>query len=82
MSRICPICNGFESIHISCKRCGSNVFDAGRYMDYFDNYSAYLDIDDTKMANGIENDFADSKCPHLLYCPHCSEQSIMLITEI
>lgn len=82
MSTICPICNGLESVYIVCKRCGHHVEDAGRYMDYFDNYSAYLEIDDKKKTDGIANDYVQAQCPHLLFCPHCHEQSIMLINEI
>lgn len=82
LAKICPLCNGLESIHVSCKRCGSLVKDGGRYMDFFDDYSAYLDIDELKKTDGIENDYAEQKCPHLLFCYNCNKHFIFLISEV
>lgn len=82
MGGICPVCNGMENIYVSCKRCGYPLVDLGRYMDYFDQYSAYVEIDDKKKTDGIVNDYKMWKCPHLLYCPHCFAQNIMLINEL
>ena len=82
MSYICPVCNGLESVHIGCKNCGHALEDHGRYQDFFDDYSAYMEVDEMKKCNGIKDDFKTHKCPHLLFCTNCNEQSIILLREI
>lgn len=82
MSHMCPVCNGLESIHIGCKNCGYPLDNNGRYQDFFDDYSAYMEVDEMKKINGIPNDYQENKCPHLLFCPHCFDQSVILIQEM
>lgn len=78
---LCPLCNGFESVHVHCEHCGTNLEDKGRLIDYFDDYSAYLEIEDMKKIDGINNDYQRKKCPHLLMCSNCHEQSVFLVSE-
>lgn len=78
---ICPICNGFKDIKITCSLCGNELNDTGRIMDYYDDYSAYMPIDQLKMEDGYLSDFANSECPHLLKCPVCGHDEVKLIKE-
>ncbi|WP_374723686.1 hypothetical protein [Calidifontibacillus erzurumensis] len=51
-------------------------------MDYFDNYSPYLEIDGTKLVDGYPNDQKNHQCPHVFYCPNCLTEQVYLIDEI
>jgi hypothetical protein len=77
---ICPLCNGFYEIHPPCQ-CGSEMKDSGKEMDYYDDYSAYMEIDDLKLENGYLDDHKAHKCPHLFTCPQCSRDRIIFIDE-
>jgi transcription elongation factor Elf1 len=78
---ICPLCNQLESANYSCKKCSSFLLDGGRLMDYFDDYSAYLDIDGMKQFDGINNDGQKNLCPHMFYCSMCGSDEVKLISE-
>jgi DNA-directed RNA polymerase subunit M/transcription elongation factor TFIIS len=78
---ICPVCNGFENIEASCSSCGSRLEDSGRVMDFYDDYSAYMPIDQMKMEDGYPRDYQQEECPHLLKCPACGHDSVMFIKE-
>ncbi len=81
-TNICPLCNSFESAEVKCATCDELLEDKGRYIDYFDDYSAYLEIDDMKMVDGINNDRLNHQCPHVLYCVKCNQETVVLINEI
>ena len=34
MMGICPICNGFEALELKCPKCGAQINDTGRIMDF------------------------------------------------
>ncbi|WP_408607266.1 hypothetical protein [Cytobacillus praedii] len=78
---ICPICNGFEELKANCSSCGNELIDSGRIMDYYDDYSAYMPIDQMKMEDGYPNDYKLKKCPHLLKCSVCGNEVVSLIKE-
>ncbi len=78
---ICPICNGFEKIKEKCSSCGKNVEDMGRVMDFYDDYSAYMPIDQMKMEDGYPTDFTKQKCPHILKCTACGQTVVRFIQE-
>lgn len=77
---ICPICNGMESLEKPCTNCGYHVEDRGRVMDYYDDYSAYMPIDQMKLEDGYQ-DLSAHLCPHFIQCPHCGQEEILLIKE-
>ena len=79
---MCPLCNGLNTVSITCDTCKNNLDDQGRLMDYFDDYSAYLEIDGMKLFDGIENDAKNNQCPHVFYCPQCHYEKTVLINEI
>lgn len=79
---VCPLCNQFEQRDYECPDCHFLMEDRGRVMDYFDDYSAYLDIEGMKLFDGIPDDQQNHECPHLFFCPRCMKQSIYLIHEV
>lgn len=78
---VCPVCNGFQSINVECPSCGESTSDQGRVMDYYDDYSAYMPIDQMKLINGFQHDFELKQCPHLIECSNCSYQTVYMIQE-
>ncbi|NEY70821.1 hypothetical protein [Bacillus mesophilus] len=78
---ICPICNGFESSETTCKQCQSVMEDKGRVIDYFDDYSPYMEIDGMKKIDGYEQTLQQHQCAHLLYCNHCQTEQVIFIQE-
>ncbi len=79
---MCPLCNGMSSIESQCSSCQGQMVDQGRLLDYFDDYSAYLDIEGMKLFDGIENDQRDHQCPHVFYCSNCQKEDTVLIQEV
>ncbi|MBU8905422.1 hypothetical protein [Desertibacillus haloalkaliphilus] len=79
--KICPLCNNLGTVEMSCTKCHHPLEDKGRLIDYFDDYSAYLEIDDMKKIDGIQNDLKNHECPHLLYCPNCQSDKVFRVTE-
>ncbi|MFD1739086.1 hypothetical protein ACFSCX_21485 [Bacillus salitolerans] len=78
---ICPLCNGFEAVASTCPICNQVMEDKGRIIDYFDDYSAYMEIDDMKKIDGYENSLSQHECAHLLYCENCSIDQVVFIKE-
>ncbi len=78
---MCPICNGFEQVTVTCPSCGQVMEDSGRIMDFYDDYSAYMEIDELKLEDGFANTFSRSQCPHLMSCLHCGRNEIQFIQE-
>lgn len=68
MEKICPLCNGLQTIHDACPFCGHALADGGSLQDFYGPYSPYIG----QNAYGYLA-FADErgKCTHLLYCPAC-----------
>jgi recombinational DNA repair protein RecR len=78
---ICPLCNGFETIKKSCSVCSNMLEDKGRIIDFFDDYSAYMEIDDMKKIDGYEHTLSNHECGHVLYCQNCNREQITFIKE-
>lgn len=78
---ICPICNGLESFNKVCSNCGETFEDHGRIMDYYDDYSAYMPIDQMKLEDGYSEDYRKHLCPHYIYCPGCGKEEVLFINE-
>ncbi|MDQ7860126.1 hypothetical protein RCO48_00950 [Peribacillus frigoritolerans] len=78
---ICPLCNGLRKIHVDCPECGSELEDKGKFMDYADDYSAYMDIDILKENDGYPQSLQKGQCPHLTKCPECGHDEVVLVPE-
>ena len=78
---VCPVCNGFQQINEKCPACQKKIEDQGRMMDFFDEYSPYMSIDQMKLEDGLPNDGKKGQCPHLLKCSQCGHEMTYLIKE-
>ncbi|MFE8700183.1 hypothetical protein ACFYKX_06150 [Cytobacillus sp. FJAT-54145] len=78
---ICPVCNGFEVVQTNCPSCGSELEESGRIMDYYDDYSPYMPIDQMKLEDGYPSDYEDGQCPHLYKCSKCGYDEVKFIQE-
>ncbi|WP_226670100.1 hypothetical protein [Metabacillus litoralis] len=78
---LCPLCNGFEMKSIQCPNCQSLMEDRGKVTDYFDDYSAYMDIDIMKLFDGYANSLENHECIHYFYCPVCQHQESNSVSE-
>jgi hypothetical protein len=77
---ICPLCNGLGESDVTC-RCGTKMVDSGKEMDYYDDYSAYMPIDQLKLEDGYPDSLSGGKCPHLFTCPNCLNDKVVFIEE-
>ncbi|TYR79025.1 hypothetical protein FZC66_16980 [Priestia megaterium] len=78
---ICALCNGFSQLKPTCRVCGHELEDMGKVSDYFDDYSAYMEIDQLKLENGLAHDFQQHQCTHLFYCVICHYEGLKSIQE-
>jgi len=78
---ICPICNGLEERSLKCSECGGALTENGRIMDFYDDYSPYMPIDQMKLEDGFKDDFKKETCPHLYKCMDCGHEEIQFIQE-
>lgn len=78
---ICPICNGFQSLVLSCQKCSFQLVDEGKMSDFYDDYSPYMEIDLMKLEDGYPENFATEKCVHLLRCSSCGEEQVYFVQE-
>ncbi|WP_255298455.1 hypothetical protein [Brevibacillus dissolubilis] len=80
MNFMCPICNGFTELQVTCESCGSKLDDQGRLLDYFGDYSPYRPFDDLKRTDGYP-DVSSHLCPHVATCPACRLEQVIMIQE-
>ncbi|OIK06066.1 hypothetical protein BIV59_21610 [Bacillus sp. MUM 13] len=78
---VCPFCNGLRSFSASCPSCTAKMEDKGKVMDYYDEYSAYMDTDTLKQNDGFPRSLQQGECPHLINCPTCGHDEIILVQE-
>jgi hypothetical protein len=78
---ICPLCNQLSSITISCPTCHEGMDDQGRVMDYYDDYSAYSEIEDMKLEDGYADNNKRHQCVHYFYCSKCEKEQVEFIKE-
>lgn len=57
------------------------MLESGRIMDFYDNYSPYMEIDIMKMEDNYPDTKSGDKCPHLYSCPNCHQDEVILIKE-
>lgn len=78
MDLICPLCNGLEEYSFKCEQCNGIMDDKGRIIDYFDEYSPYLEMSITELIDGAPRD----KCVHLLTCKYCNSDKRIYIDKV
>ncbi|WP_156288668.1 hypothetical protein [Oceanobacillus salinisoli] len=77
----CPLCNGVETAAVECPNCQATLEDQGKITDYFDDYSAYMDIDMMKMFDGNRKSLEDHECLHYFYCTNCQHEETRTISD-
>jgi hypothetical protein len=50
-------------------------------MDFYDDYSPYMEIDLMKMEDGYPDTNSGGNCPHLYQCPSCQKDEVIFIKE-
>ncbi|KUP07916.1 hypothetical protein Q73_03355 [Bacillus coahuilensis m2-6] len=75
---LCPLCNGMKEIVVECRVCQGPMKDGGRAYDYFDDYSAYMDIDSLKLVDGRIG-VPTNECLHIFVCNECPHQDVKSI---
>ncbi|MDX8363350.1 hypothetical protein [Cytobacillus sp. IB215316] len=78
---MCPLCNGLGNFSVNCPVCGEGSEDRGRVMDYYDDYSPYMEIDHLKRNDGYGTTLSNHECPHILFCATCQHEFVSLIKE-
>ncbi len=78
---ICPVCNGLREVLLICSNCGQTMVESGKLMDYYDDYSPYMEIDLMKLEDGYPDNHSDHKCAHLYRCPSCQKDDVIFIKE-
>ena len=78
---ICPLCNGFDTKRIICRNCQNELIDSGKISDYYDDYSAYMEIDELKLENGHPDDWKNHICFHLFSCLTCGHDEVVSVKE-
>ncbi|MEI5906406.1 hypothetical protein WAK64_04975 [Bacillus spongiae] len=77
--KVCPLCNGLKQPHIVCTTCNNEMQNTGRIYDFFDEYSAYMDIESMKLVDGVTSSGEQEQCSHLFYCDICKASFIKKI---
>jgi hypothetical protein len=78
---MCQVCNGLREVSLICTNCGNPMTESGRIMDFYDDYSPYMEIDLMKLEDGYPDTNSAGKCPHLFSCPICKNDKVILIKE-
>lgn len=78
---LCPLCNGLKHINLYCPECDNAMVDKGKVTDYYDAYSAYEDTDTLKQNDGFPQSLSNGQCAHLMICPKCHYEEVILIKE-
>ncbi|MDQ0162966.1 hypothetical protein [Aeribacillus alveayuensis] len=78
---ICPLCNGLKELKMVCPECQNVIKDNGKATDYFDDYSAYMDIDIMKLFDGLPQSLEKHQCVHFIYCSNCGYEQYYIVKE-
>ncbi len=72
MMFVCLVCNGMESFSYTCPACHTEMRDGGKVVDFYGDYSPYIEIEDGKMIDGDPVSSDEHRCIHFGVCPACS----------
>ncbi|WP_335872055.1 hypothetical protein [Bacillus sp. 2205SS5-2] len=74
---ICPLCNGISQPTIGCSVCGEGMHNNGRMSDFYDDYSAYMDMETMKV---VDEKNENEECVHVFTCLNCSQSILRCIS--
>jgi hypothetical protein len=78
---VCPLCNGLTVVEKTCEVCNGKMFDRGRVVDYFDDYSPYWEDEDAKLVDGLLQSKENHLCLHVFHCLTCDKETQITIQE-
>ncbi|UOQ46786.1 hypothetical protein MUN88_11830 [Gracilibacillus caseinilyticus] len=78
---ICYLCNGLERMSYDCAVCGANMLDGGKIVDYYGDYSPYMEIEDAQMVDGVPNSYGEHQCVHIGVCSACNHMEEIMVKE-
>ncbi|MRG86904.1 hypothetical protein [Salinibacillus xinjiangensis] len=78
---VCPVCNGLTNMEKTCQVCSGQMVDRGRLIDYFDDYSPYLEDEDAKLVDGFLETKSNHLCVHVYHCLSCDSEVEVTIEE-
>ncbi|MBB6454652.1 hypothetical protein HNQ94_003141 [Salirhabdus euzebyi] len=78
---VCPLCNGLKVLQKNCQSCQQEMDDNGRLIDFFDDYSPYLEDEDAKLVDGYMNSKKEHICVHVFHCHSCHTEEKVEIKE-
>ncbi|WP_102027940.1 hypothetical protein [Salirhabdus sp. Marseille-P4669] len=78
---VCPVCNGLETREQTCQVCSHQMYDRGRVVDYFDDYSPYWEDEDAKLVDGVLESKENHICLHVYHCLACDSEARISIQE-
>lgn len=71
MDKICPVCNNIEIKNCNCEKCSAIMEDKGIKQEFYDDYTANMDIDDN-----------NKYCVHIYQCSNCNYYERIKINKI
>ncbi len=80
MSIICPVCNGFYRLNLTCS-CGSPLEDRGRLEDYAGPYSPYQGLREDLFPEEETFESLEASCVHLMSCRDCNKDERVAVTQ-
>ncbi|WP_026569107.1 hypothetical protein [Sediminibacillus sp. JSM 1682029] len=78
----CPLCNGMRTVQRACEKCGGEMTDQGKLVDFMGDYSPYLDMEIVKTVDGVKDSRSSHTCVHLFQCLDCDMQKTEVIQEV
>ncbi|KAB8139045.1 hypothetical protein F9U64_02280 [Gracilibacillus oryzae] len=78
---LCYVCNGLEKLDAQCPQCQKSMHDAGKVVDYYGDYAAYIDIHDAQLIDGIPSSAEEHQCVHLGICSACNYMEEVIVNE-
>ncbi|MFC4403160.1 hypothetical protein [Gracilibacillus xinjiangensis] len=64
-----------------CSVCQKDMHDAGKVVDYYGDYAAYIDIQDAQLIDGVPGTEDNHQCVHLGVCSSCNYMEEIVISE-
>ncbi|WP_163537152.1 hypothetical protein [Gracilibacillus sp. YIM 98692] len=78
---ICTICNGLERLEATCKNCEAPLEDAGKVVDYYGDYSPYIEANDAQLIDGVSDSSKQHQCIHVGTCSTCQMSQEIVVQE-
>ncbi|MFC4388648.1 hypothetical protein ACFOZ1_12685 [Gracilibacillus marinus] len=78
---LCFLCNGLEKLTERCPKCEGHMLDAGKVVDYYGDYAAYVEVETQQRVDGYSNSSESHQCVHIGVCSNCNYIEEIAINE-